>query len=536
MGLHTLYHDCGACVIDGQRVVSISEERLNRQKHWGGFPTLSVRYCLDAFGLSGFNEIDLVAVDHMKDRQRDIEATIRAAGYDGTIEFVDHHDAHAAGAYFCSPFDEAAVLVVDGEGSLAPERRGLFHSYRPREVQSFYRADGEGLALLRRTYTRRTHRNGIGHFYGGVSRFLNLGPFGAGKVMGLAPYGRGNEELLFEFDGGDVLYRDALDLRGTRDLGRFGKRYAGGLAPRTDEALPDTAYADLAWRAQHNTERAMVAVAQWLYGQTRVNRLCLSGGVALNSVANQRVLDETPFEELFVQPACSDAGIPFGAAMHAWHVTLGRPRFFRMDDAFQGRLYTDEEVREALESRSGLAWERPEDPAARAADLLAGGAIIGWFEGRSETGPRALGHRSLLADPRSVTLRERMNREVKRREPWRPFAPSVLSERAREYFELVCASPFMLLVARVVAARRAEVPAIVHVDGTARVQTVDRGGGRFRRLIEAFDRRTGVPMVLNTSFNLAGNPIVETPGDALDCFLGSTTDALVLDSYLVRKR
>ncbi|MFC1586820.1 carbamoyltransferase [Planctomycetota bacterium] len=547
LGLHTVYHDTGACLIDGHRIIAIAEERLNRIKYSSDFPKLSIKYCLDAFGLSNINEVDLIAVDHLKDKKPQIEMDIRNAGYQGEICFVNHHDAHAASAFFCSPFDDAAILIIDGEGSLASEassdRQATYHHQKPtkaRELQSFYRGYKSDLHLIKRTYSTPSHRNGVGNLYSGYSRFLNFGKFGAGKVMGLAPYGGKSKEwheLFWEDFDGDILYPGDLKMRGDRNMKKFGKIYGRGARPRTSEELPDDVYTEIAWQCQYNCERALVAMANWLQEITQAKYICISGGVGLNSVSNQQIIDQTPFEDIFIQPACSDTGIPFGAAMYAWHKLKHLPRFFQMDNAYLGRTYSDLEIKAALLDKADrIAFEKRSDLETHVARLLTEGAIVGWHESGSETGPRALGHRSIISDPRPADARDRMNNRVKHREWWRPFAPSALEEHARQYFALKTKSPFMLLIAEVHPDKRDKVRAITHVDGTARIQTVnEKDNGRYYRLIKAFYELTGVPLILNTSFNVTGEPIVESPADALNCFLGTDIDYLVLDDYLIAK-
>lgn len=548
LGLHTIYHDTGACLLDGQRVVAVAEERVNREKHSGKFPSLSIDYCLKEFGLTDINQVDYVAVDHLKDKRADIERELREFGYRGEIFFVDHHDAHAASAFFCSPFEDAAILVIDGEGSSAEAASsdrpasylaGAFD--KSRELQSFYRGTNSAMKLIKRTMSTDTHRHGIGNFYSAISRFLNFGEFGAGKVMGLAPYGGKKPEssrLLWENHNGDIVFNTDIKFRGDRNLAKFSKKFLGGVRARAEQTLPDDLYTELAWLCQYNCERGLVTIANWLWEVTRAKNICISGGVGLNSVSNQKIIDETPFEDIFVQPACSDTGIAFGCAMYVWHEVLGKPRFHRMDNAYLGREYKDEEIKEALRAREAeIVVEKRADIEAATAKLLADGNIVAWHQGGSEAGPRALGHRSILSDPRPVDARDRMNIRVKHREWWRPFAPSVLAERATEFFKLKTASPYMLLIAEVLEEKRDQVRAITHVDGTARVQTVtEKDNGRYYRMIKEFYKLTNVPLVLNTSFNDAGEPIVESPADSLNCFLKTDIDALIIDDYLIRKR
>lgn len=380
-------------------------------------------------------------------------------------------------------------------------------------------------------------------FYDAFTQFCGFGELEAGKLMGLAPYGEKSEYYhrirpLIRLKAGrhglfwlDRSYfcpgRPGYTSRMVTLLGQ----------PRRDEEPTCAKFANIAWACQRVTEEALIHSAQWLYERTRCKNLCLAGGVGLNSVANKRLVDETPFENVFVQPASSDTGCALGAALYYQHQILGMERRYHMRHAYLGREYSQAEIEAAIPQREDVAVEKPKDLTATVARLLADQYIVGWFQGGSEIGPRALGHRSILCDPRRGQMKQILNDRVKHREMFRPFAPSVLAEKAHDYFEIDVASPFMLLVAPIRPDKRSVIPAVVHVDGTGRVQTVTReANGTYYDVIDAFGKLTDVPVILNTSFNIAGKPIVETPEDAVNCWLGTAIDCLVLGDRLLRKR
>ena len=314
----------------------------------------------------------------------------------------------------------------------------------------------------------------------------------------------------------------------------------GDVPPRPKHESIQQVHMDLAWLVQDSLESAMLELARNAHALTRADAICMSGGVTLNCVANQRILAETPFGAGYFQPACSDTGIPLGCALWGAHVVGGRDRFWTMDHAFLGPLWSAAAHEEALDLVAGESvrvthYDGLEAIADATAKLMSRGKILGWYQGRSELGPRALGHRSIVCDPRRPRMKDILNEKVKHREFFRPFAPAVLEERANEYFDLAWPSPHMLLIADVRPEKRKEVPAITHVDGTARVQTVGADNAAFRALIEAFDAWASVPVILNTSFNVAGEPIVESPSDAVRCFLGTELDGLALGNVLVEK-
>lgn len=547
LGLGGSNHDFAACLVEGgDIVVGIEEERIGRRKYSVGVNSMfnqSWRYCLDA------HQVRLADVDHIV-----ADDTLLAPAYfhfRSRITLIRHHLAHAASAFYPSPFARAAILVVDGAGSL----------FDGEGVETLTTAVGEGTRITEltkvfglnwstdglsraRVYQAGDSDNSLGYMYKAVSRAIGFVLYEEGdwyltedgKTMGLAPYGT---------DRYCRTFREYLDLLPD---GRYTLHLKnGGLLDVIETALDgltgDLRFAraaDLAYAAQDLLEETLLHTTRQLHRDTGLTELCLAGGVALNCVANGRLLRETPFENVFVQPAAGDGGCAVGNAYYGYHVLGERPRDRGPSSpqrpqrhAYLGRAYPDGDVVAALEA-SGLPYRKLDQVPRIAAEVLSRSKLIGWFTGGSEFGPRALGHRSILADPRQAEMKDVLNAKVKHREGFRPFAPAVLAEHVTEYFDLTIESPYMLLVAPVRAEKRHLVPAIVHVDGTARVQTVTRAeNGRYRELIEWFHRLTGTPVVLNTSFNDRGEPIVETPAQALNFFGPSQLDYLFLEDYVV---
>ncbi|MFY1669652.1 carbamoyltransferase [Plantactinospora sp. WMMB334] len=556
-----LSHDRSACLLrDGEIVAAVEEERLDRIKHSEGFmiaghferltkviPMKAITYCLDAADV-GIDELDLVVGnrplrDGAVERLRR-ELPIRDKTKIRSLPLPSHHLAHAYTGYFTSPYEDAAVLVVDGVGSRIPGSGRI-------EKHTIFTAEGTTLnRAAGASYAPDASDVGLGLFYefftaklGFVTRWGHptWGMYGcggyteAGKTMGLAPYGRPRP------DWGTLLHLDGDDIR--VDVAALEKAYAewhaadgDGYDPAAPESWNSQFAMDVARKAQDELEAAMLHLARRAREVTGRSRLCLTGGVALNSVANQRIAAEGIFDDVFVSPPAGDAGVAIGCAAYGYHELLRGSRRRHLASAGVGRVYPDDSVRAALDAVADRVEVR-EAGLDEVADLLAEHRVVAWVQGGSEIGPRALGQRSILADPRHPAMRDYLNIVVKHREPFRPYAPSVLAEHADEWFEMTVDSPFMLFVPEVREDRRARVPAITHVDGTARVQTVDAEvNPRYHALISAFHERTGVPVVLNTSFNDAGEPIVETPADAVRTFLNTELDHLYLGPYLVRKR
>ncbi|MFM9441195.1 carbamoyltransferase [Streptomyces acidiscabies] len=550
LGLGGSNHDFSACLVEnGEIAVGIEEERLRRRKYAVNVNSLANqcwRYCLTTHGVR-LADVDAIVADD----------TLLPSCYfpfRSRTTLIRHHLAHAASAFLPSPFPEAAVLVVDGAGSLF-EGQGVEtmtmsvgNGTEITEISKVYGTNWSTDGLREaRVYQAGDSDHSLGFMYKAVSRAIGFtlyeeGPWYLtedGKTMGLAPYG--TDRYRAEFRRHLALLPE----------GRFELHLKdGGLLDFVEHALDglegDERFArgaDLAWAAQDLLETAVLHAAGWLHRETGLTRLCLAGGVVLNSVANGKILRHTPFTDVFAQPAAGDNGCAVGCAYYGYHV-LGeqpRPRGPKAPrtaprpqrHTYLGRRYTAEEIQRALDA-SGLPHRRVERPARLAAGLLPQGALIGWFTGGSEFGPRALGHRSILADPRRAEMKDILNSKVKHREAFRPFAPAVLAHRAAEYFDLGIESPYMLLVAPVRDDKRQEVPAITHVDGTARVQTLTpEANGAFYELVERFGELTSVPVVLNTSFNDRGEPIVETPEQALAFFGPSQLDYLFLEDFVV---
>jgi carbamoyltransferase len=588
LGVSCFFHDSAAALLrDGVLVAAAEEERFTRKKHDYGFPAQAIQFCLDAGKLIArdldwvvFFEKPLVKFDRIlmtslatyprsfrmfRESMTGwfgdklwVKSTIeKTLGIDpGRILFSEHHMSHGASSFFCSPFEEAGILTVDGVGEWATASMGV----------------GKGTTLRLDQELHFPHSLGL--LYSVFTAFLgfevNEGEY---KVMGMAAYGQPRyldevRRLVRVYDDGSF----ALDLDyfsfeystrrafTNRFLRLFGPprdpkapffTTAAGQGPeelRHADADPQLAqanqrYADIAASVQAITEEILLRMAANLHRRTGLRKLCLAGGVALNGVANGRLLRETPFDELYVQPSAGDGGGALGAALWAHHALLGHPRGFVMEHAAWGREYGAGEVLQFLRE-SGIRYEAFDDDDAlvdRVVDSLAAGRVVGWFRGRFEWGPRALGQRSILADPRRPEMKDVVNTKIKFREPYRPFAPSTLVDRVPDFFELPDArrhypARFMLLVVGVKDGQREVIPAVTHVDGTARVQAVLPDViPDYYRLIERFHQATGVPVLLNTSFNLRGEPIVNTPREAFATFRRSDLDLLVLDRFVVGK-
>ncbi len=565
LGISCFYHDAAAALlVDGQLVAAAEEERFSRIKHDNRWPERAIDFCLATAGLRPgdldcvvfyekpllkFERVLLSAVataprsmrffreamiSSLLDRLW-VKAKLRGRfGLPGErLLFCEHHLSHAASAFYCSPFAAAAVLTVDGVGEWTTAALGV----------------GEGTTLRLTDELRFPHSLGL--LYSAFTAWLgfevNEGEY---KVMGLAAYGRPryvdkvHKVVQVDRDGGlhlDMSYFSFhQSLRST-----YSPKFVALFGPPRDprQERIEQHYADVAASIQRVCEETMLAMSRHLYARTGLPNLCLAGGVALNSVANGRIAREGPFEQVFIQPAAGDSGGALGAALWAQHAVFGRPRTFVMDHAYWGQSYPPGEIRAALDAAGVVYRDLGRAAAVQEAvvERLTQGQVLGWFQGRFEYGPRALGARSIIADPRRAAIKDRVNRKIKLREPFRPFAPSVSLPAAGRYFDLAepeTAYParFMLYVVDVLASQRERLPAITHVDGTARPQTVDAAvNPRYAGLIEQFEATTGLPVILNTSFNLRGEPIVNTPTDALATFERSGLDALVLGDFLVTR-
>jgi len=582
LGISGFYHDAAAAlVVDGRIVAAAQEERFSRVRHDERFPRQAIAYCLAEAGLEpgdldavGFYEKPLLKFDRLLETYlahapRGYRSFLAALpgwiheklhlprelrrgldGYRRRFVFVEHHESHAASAFFPSPFDEAAILTMDGAGEWATASYGVGRagwielSHELRFPHS--------LGLLYSAFT---------HFCGFR---VNSGEY---KLMGLAPYGVPRyaplilERLVdLKTDGSFRLNLEYFDYCVGRTMTSPAMERLFGGPPRVPEGPITEREMDLAASIQQVTEEVLLRAARHVHRQTGMKNLCLAGGVALNCVAAGRIAREGPFENVWVQPAAGDAGGALGTALFIWHQLLGGARAADVRDSQQGSLlgpaFDEAAIRTLLDDRgTQRSYFASEDVLCEyVASQLAAGKVVGWFEGRMEFGPRALGARSILADPRRESMQEHINRHVKFRESFRPFAPAVLAEQASEYFELDGESPYMTLVAQVDPRQhlvhdgparsglerlhlvRSKIPAVTHVDHSARVQTVDAvRNPRFHRLLEKFCAMTGCPLLVNTSFNVRGEPIVCTPQDALRCFESSGLDVLVLERFVIEK-
>ena len=558
IGIGGFSHDSAAAlVVDGQLKAAVAEERLTRVKHQGGVPRRAVAWCLEEAGLtpedighigcymrpglrlgrrlpyrlgkmlrSPFYSAGFMAYELFHNAE--YVYGMRSLGGKGTrVHFLEHHPAHAASAFLVSPYERAALLTIDYIGEWTATWTGV----------------GEGTRIRRLRQAR--YPNSLGVFYSAITDYLGfLRASDEYKVMGLASYGE--PEYCDDFarlvqvrpDGWydiDLSWAAWHYVPGSR-RGYFAQKFLDRYGPPRKKGEPiEARHRNLAASAQRILEEAVLSLARTLHRGTGLDDLCMAGGVALNCAMNGRLLREGPFKRIFVQPASGDDGIAIGAAFQLHHAVTGAPRAFEMNNAYLGPAHSNETIRSFLQMAK-LSFEEPVDVIERAADLLSDGKIVAWFQGRMEFGPRALGARSILADPTRPEMKDLLNTYVKHREDFRPFAPAVLEERAAEFFPGCKRSPFMLFVYPVAPEKQALVPAVTHVDGTARVQTVSRQShARFHALIEAFERRRGVPVVLNTSFNVMGEPIVNTPEDAVRCFYATGIDALVLGDFVLTK-
>jgi carbamoyltransferase len=582
LGLSAYYHDSAACLLrDGEIVAAAQEERFTRKKGDAAFPRQAVAYCLGKAGIgvgdlayvgfydkpllkferiletylgiapAGFKSFLMAGPLWVKDKLY-LDRQLRdELGYTGELLYAEHHESHAASAFFPSPFPKAAILTMDGVGEWATASIGVGEGNDIRIESELHWPDSLGLLYSAFTY------------YLGFK--VNSGEY---KVMGLAPYGEPKyvQQILDEVvdlkdDGSLVLNQKYFNYLGglTMTNGEFDRLF--GAPPRVPETNLVQRDLDLARSVQEVCEEAMLRMARTTHRQTGLDRLCLAGGVALNCVGNGRILREGPFKQLWIQPASGDAGGALGVAQLIWHRQCKGPRTAgprdTMRGAYLGPEFTPEEIKAFLD-RVGAKYHRADREALieRTASILSEGCVVGWFSGRMEFGPRALGARSILGDPRNPQMQSQMNIKIKFREGFRPFAPSVLRERVADWFELDADSPYMLLVAPVkqdrrlattdeeesrwgiekLKVRRSEIPAVTHVDYSARVQTVDRqDNAEYYDLIKAFEQRTGCPVLVNTSFNVRGEPIVCTPEDAYRCFMRTNIDYLVLWPYLLAK-
>ncbi len=565
LGINAYDHDVSACLLrDGEIAFGITKERLTRQKHDTGFYQEVVDYCLAAEGIT-LDDVDLVVrncyvlpvedierrlvfQDDMEDgERRQAEKHPLYLTKSNKVISLSHHLAHAYSAFAACPFEDGVVMVADGVGNYCAdivEPGQLTENVNPlaRESESYYRFSGSKLEPLKKVWLNPVrgflsdefyYMPGLGAMYSRVSSYVFADWNKCGEVMGLAPYGRPNawKPLIeIEADG---------ELRFPEWGVAFNKPWLLGREPNWEASASMQHWKDVTWRVQDDTEKVLLARAHWLRETTGAKNLCMAGGVALNCVANGRIQREAGFDNLWIQPAAGDDGIAIGCALYGHLEILKKPRSFVMKHSYLGRPYKDEEARAAAGRhmiRLQTTSTRTDDICKESAKLLADGNVFAWFQGGSEFGPRALGNRSILGDPRRPDMKDKLNRRVKFRQAFRPFAPIVLAERVNEIFEGEYESPFMLLVSNVRPEWRDKIPGIVHVDGTARLQTVRQDTNeRLYRLLKEFDALTGVPVLINTSLNIRGEPIVETPYDAVNCFINTGIDYLALHDTLISK-
>jgi carbamoyltransferase len=573
LGINAYHGDSAACLLaDGKLVAAIEEERIRRIKHWAGFPSEAIRFCLDYAGLQ-LSEIDHIAIGRnpsahlhkkvlfslqrrpsfasIKDRLanmgkvRDLRkilaaelevdpTTIRAK-----VHNVEHHRAHMASSFFLSPFDEAACLTIDGFGDFVSTMFG----------------SGRDNRLTVDHWVEFPHSMGL--FYTACTQYIGFRRYGDEyKVMGLAPYG--DPEFLDDFR---KIVRLKAKGRFELDLDWF-VHHSTGVEMQWENGAPEMGPVfseqwerrfgplrskDEPLEGRHkNLARSLQAMAEEVYFHTlnhlshsvESRSLCLAGGCAYNSVANGKIFERTAFRDLHIHPAAGDAGTAVGAAYWVWHEELGRPRGEPLESPFLGPDFSDQWIRKDL-TAAGLEYEWIEDEAEltrRTVERIVAGDVVGWFQGRAEWGPRALGNRSIVVDPRRAEMKDVLNARIKRREPFRPFAPSILEERSGDYFEESYPVPYMLQVYRIRPGKRDEIPAVTHVDGSGRLQTVSQGSNPlYYRLIRTFGEQTGTPVLLNTSFN-ENEPVVNQPAEAIDCYRRTRMDTLVVGKAFLRKQ
>ena len=567
LGLNTYDHDVSACLLrDGAIAVAIAKERITRGKHASGFYKEVIDYCLETEGIT-LDDVDLVVrncyilpVPEMEERLVYFDAPGFLPEYERgeaarhplylskseKVVSISHHLAHAYSAFAVSPFEEGVVMIVDGVGSyqadvMEPYPSGDVATSLARESESYYKFKGKELECLKKVWMEPDrgflsdefyNMPGLGALYSRASTYVFGDWNKCGELMGLAPYGRHEQvKHLLEMSDGKLHVP-----HWTTD---FNQPFVFDDGSNWEKSPSMRHWEDLAWRVQDDTENVLLARARWLREATGAKNLCMAGGVALNCVANGRVAREAGFENVWIQPAAGDDGIAIGCAYYGWLEILKQRRSFVMDHSYIGKRYSDLDVASALKRflvRIQVEATRSDNICRDTAKLLADQRVIGWFQDRSEFGPRALGNRSLLADPRKPEMKDILNSRVKHRQAFRPFAPIVLAERMKDVFEGEEDSPFMLIAKPVRPEWRDRVPSIVHVDGTARVQTVrEATNPMLYRLLKEFDALTGVPVLINTSFNIKGEPIVETPDDAVNCFLTTGIDNLVLHDTWVSK-
>jgi carbamoyltransferase len=571
LGLNMFHADASAAIIqDGEVVFAIAEERLNRVKHFAGFPALSVQACLDAAGAK-IGDVDHIAVGQdsdanltkkvryalanpakilnfiklrqRKESMRDVRSLLAKAldAPPQSMRFqehhLEHHLAHIASAYYCSPWEKAAGFSYDGSGDFVSTMMA--------------RCEGNDIEVLERVFLPHS----LGSFYTMICEFIGYNRYGdEGKVMGLAPYGKDTycdqiREIIRERNGGFELDLDYFMPLGSNQgmevledgTVRLARHFSDRMtklfgAPREPNSEITQRDMDLAYAMQYRFEEISFHLLNQLHQRVPMENLAMAGGCALNSVVNGKIFDRTPFRQTWIQPAAGDEGLAIGAALHTYHSVLKQPRRHVMKNAYLGPEFSGLQIESDLK-KADLQYRKLERQALLdlVAEQIAAGNVTGWFQGRMEWGPRALGNRSIVAHPGLPNMKDILNARIKQREWFRPFAPSILVERQHEYFEHDHPSPFMLHVYKIRAEKRGQLCAVNHVDDTGRLQTVSRDENPlYYGLIQAFERKTGIPVILNTSFN-ENEPIVCQPAEAIDCFKRTRMDALAIGPYFVLK-
>lgn len=573
LGINAYHADSSAAIFkDGKMIAATEEERFRRVKHWAGFPTMAIEFCLKEAGVQlhdvehiaigrdhraklgkkiafllrnpggGFNAVldrlqNARKVASMEEELMKLDASLPAKEWKKRIHQVEHHRSHLASAFFASPFEESALLSIDGSGDFSTTMTGIG---KENSIEVLDSVD---------------FPHSIGIFYTTFTQLLGFPHYGDEyKVMGLAPYGQPRytdklrDVLLFKDNGFFELnlkyFRSA-----TQGIISYGDDHIPKVAPlytqhltekfgpprAKDEAL-STYHKDLATSVQKITEELIFHILEHLQKKTGLKNVCIAGGVAQNSVANGKITRNTSFKKVYIPSAGHDAGISMGAALYVYNHKLGNRRAEPLWSAYTGSRFSNEEIERYLQEKD-IRYSKLDDAALyeKVANRLIDAGVVGWFNGRAEFGPRALGARSILADPRRPDAKELLNSKIKRRESFRPFAPSILREYVKEYFEVTDEVPFMEKVFPILPEKRATIPAVTHVDGTGRLQTVDRTvTPRYYQLIETFRQKTGVPILLNTSFN-ENEPIVNSPAEALDCFLRTQMDMLVMENIVIER-
>lgn len=559
LGISCFYHDAAACLIkDGEIIAASSEERFTRKKYDEAFPINAIKYCLAEEGISindisyiGFYDKPFIKFERilstylsvfprglfsfyqsipiwLKQKLWTPHIIRKELGYKRKIIFVEHHISHAASSFFVSPFEKAAILTADGVGEWATMTKGI--------------GEGNKIKLTHEIYFPHS----LGLLYSAFTYYLGFRVNSAEyKVMGLASYGKPTYY--------DLIMKEIVDIKedGSFKLNMEYFAYHYGLVMtskkfeklfgtlrRKPESQVTKKHQDIAASIQKVTEEIILRMANSLHKETGLSKLCLAGGVALNCVVNGKILEKTPFKEIFVQPAAGDAGGAVGVAMYIWHSILGNPRKFTWKTAYWGPKFNTREIKNFLEEKTIPYKELKQNEVTKiTAKLIADQNIVGWYQGRMEFGPRALGNRSIVADPRNEKMKDLVNTRIKFREEFRPFAPSILEEYAGEYLNMNIPSPYMLFTTDVREAKKKVITAVVHIDGTSRHQTVNKEQNYiYYDLIKEFYKLTGVPVLLNTSFNLRSEPIVCTPSEAYLCFMRSGIDYLMMDRFLLDKK